>query len=135
MNQIEPLDKMDYPILFRLLFRLNLVTGRCDLLRSVCHVQSVNNQCLDLIGPPNWFNLYWIKSYDSVKLVLFGDLNKLSKISYSLSLLIIYAPMFFSSPLLWRWWNMPQIMFRCTCLVQLRPHAKYLRTLMYQYYR
>ena len=42
MNQREYLDKTDYPIVFGLLFGMNLVTGCCDLSRSVCHVQNFN---------------------------------------------------------------------------------------------
>ena len=73
MNQKEPLDKTDYPIVFLLLFGLNLVTGCCDLSRSVCHVQIFNIPCLNSIGFPPliWFN--WIKSYDSIQLALFGS--------------------------------------------------------------
>ena len=53
MNQIEPLYKTDYLIVFSLLFGLNLVTKCCDLSRLVCHVQYVNLPCLDSIGFPH----------------------------------------------------------------------------------
>ena len=53
MNQIEHLDNTDYPIVFGVMFGLNLVTGRCDLSSSVPHVQSVNIQYLDSIGFPH----------------------------------------------------------------------------------
>ena len=43
MNQREPIDKADYLIMFSLLFVVNLVTGRRDLSRSVCHVQCDNS--------------------------------------------------------------------------------------------
>ena len=52
MNQREPLDKMDYLIVFGLLFGLNLVTGSRYLSRSVCHVKCINLPCLDSIGSP-----------------------------------------------------------------------------------
>ena len=52
MNQREPLDKTDYPMVLGIMFGLNLVTGHRDLSRSVCHVQSVNLPCLDSIGFP-----------------------------------------------------------------------------------
>ena len=103
MNQKEPLDKTDYPIVFGLLFGLNLVTGCRDLSRSVYHVQGINIPCFDSIGFPSFIRLNWIESYDSTKLVLFGDLNKLSLITYSLFLLKIYTLTFFSSYLLGRW--------------------------------
>ena len=38
MNQREPLDKVDYLIVFSLLFGLNLLTRRHYLSRSVCYV-------------------------------------------------------------------------------------------------
>ena len=57
MNQIEPLDKMDHPIMFRLLFVLNLVT-ECQLFsHSFCHVQCVNFVYLNSIVFPYLFDL------------------------------------------------------------------------------
>ena len=88
MNQREPLDNTDYLIVFGLLFGLNLMTGRRDLSHSVRHVQCVNLPYLDSIGFPPLIRLNWIDSYNSIQLVLFGDLNKLSLIPHSLFLLI-----------------------------------------------
>ena len=59
VNQREALDKMGYPIVLSLLFRLNLVTEFHNLDRSVCHVQCVifnpNLLYLDSIGFPHLF--------------------------------------------------------------------------------
>ena len=55
----------------------------------------------------NWFPLLirinLIDYYDLTQLVLSGDLNKLSLITHSLFLLIIYTPMFFTSSPLGKW--------------------------------
>ena len=50
MNQREPLDKMNYPIMFRLMFSLNLMTGCYVLSRLVCYVQCVNRIGQNMIG-------------------------------------------------------------------------------------
>ena len=57
MNRREPLDKTDYLIVFSFLLGLNLVTGRRDLSRSVCHVKCVNLLCIDSIGFPHQFDI------------------------------------------------------------------------------
>ena len=54
MNQREPLDSMNYPVIFGLLFGLNLVTCFCDLSLSVRHVQGVNLPCIDSNGFPSF---------------------------------------------------------------------------------
>ena len=96
---------MDYPIVFRLMFVLKIVTECHYLSRSVCHVQcfmfNPNIPCLDSIGFPNLFDS--IESYDLTQLVLSVDLNKFSLIPHYLFLLIIYTPVFLSSPPLGRW--------------------------------
>ena len=51
MNQIEPLDKTNFLIVFGPLFGLNLVTVSRALSRSVCYVQSSNLLCPQLIFP------------------------------------------------------------------------------------
>ena len=53
MNQIEPLEKTDYLVMFRLLLGLNLITGRRNLTRSVYHTKSVNLPHLNSIGIPH----------------------------------------------------------------------------------
>ena len=103
----------------------------------IYHIQSVIlnasiiyvlNKLVSLIGLLNC-----IESYNSTQLVLFGDLNKLSLIIHSLFLIIIYTPMFFPSPPLWRLLKTLPIIFQLILLVQPIPHVKYLRTVMSQY--
>ena len=57
MNQSEAIDNTDYLIVFRLLFRLNLVTGHIDLSRSVRYFRSFNIPCFDSIGFPHQIEL------------------------------------------------------------------------------
>ena len=57
MNQRETLDNINYPIVFSLMFVLDLVNGRHDVSRSVCHVQCVNLLCINTIDFPNLFDL------------------------------------------------------------------------------
>ena len=57
MNQIEPLDKTGYLIVFSILLGLNLVTGSRDLSSSVYHFQCINIICLESIGLPHLFEL------------------------------------------------------------------------------
>ena len=52
MNQRETPENMDYPIVFSLMFELNLVTERHDMSCSACHVQCANIIYLDLIYFP-----------------------------------------------------------------------------------
>ena len=70
MNQIEPLGTTEYPIVFSLLFGLNLVTE--------CQNYSMSRL--------NWFPLLIrinrIEFYDSTHLVFFGDLNRLIPIHH-----------------------------------------------------
>ena len=58
MNQIEPLYKTYYIIMFGPILIVNLVTGHHDLSRSVCRVQSVTLPCIDSIGFPHLFELF-----------------------------------------------------------------------------
>ena len=93
---------MDYLIVSILLFLLNLVTECHNFSCSMCHFQSQASIYL-LNYFPLLTQLNWVESYESIQLVLSGDLSEFSRIPYSLLLLIIYTLMFFPLPPLGRW--------------------------------
>ena len=93
----EPLETMNYLIMYRLLFGLNPMTERHNSPHSICHVQSQASMSRQDYFPL-LTQLNWVNYYDLIQLVLYGDLSELSLIPYSLLLIIIYTPILFPPP-------------------------------------